>query len=411
MKISWDDIKYIFQIPLEWYKTIHDRVFNAYGSNFIRVSDGYYDGLEIGIDFDEFSDSVNSCISGYVRTVDNISADEDGNVELSGYVKSVDHISADSSGNINLSSYVKSVNNISADSRGNVNLSGYVKSVDNISADSRGNVNLSGFVKSVNEETPNASGAVEINVGVKTINSNPPDTNGNINITVSADTSDCLKIADWMNVNSTHSVSPYYYANLAYTGNLPAGVTNLYSWVGAFTYTTLDDEITDLGYVKNTALTNYVEYGDLTDYVQFTDLTSYAQLTDLNNYALTSDLGELAWLNEDDLGDLAYMDSVTVDGHASNANGEVSFGLAGSKWVKTDASGHLTTTNEEPIAIDTSQYTPVNVSNQKVVTDVTWTGTKLQYKYQNWTFVNGVLVSRSSEATYDIDTPTVITWA
>ena len=304
MNISWDNIKYLFQIPLEWFRKISNRVFNAYGSNFINVTEGYYGGLEIGIDIPEFADTVNSCLSGYVKSVDSITPDANGNVELTG------------------------------------------------------------LVKSVNQETPNLSGDVEIDVGVKTINSNPPDANGNINIAVSADTSDCLKIDDWMNANSQHSVSPYYYANAAYTGNLPAGVTNLYDWVGALQYNSLDAYLESLGYQK-----------------------------------------------DDDLGDLAYLDEIVVDGHTSDLSGEVSFGLAGGKWVVTDADGHLATTNDEPIAIDTTQYTPVNVANQKVVTGVKWNGTKLQYKYQNWTFVKGVLVEKSNELTADIDTPTVVTWA
>lgn len=38
--MNWDTIRYIFQIPLGWYKSIHDKVFNAYGTNFIKVRDG-----------------------------------------------------------------------------------------------------------------------------------------------------------------------------------------------------------------------------------------------------------------------------------------------------------------------------------------------------------------------------------
>lgn len=104
------------------------------------------------------------------------------------------------------------------------------------------------------------------------------------------------------------------------------------------------------------------------------------------------------------------MDSVTVDGHASDANGEVSFGLTGSKWVKTDASGHLTTTNDTPIAIDTSQYTP-QTTTLTAVTGVTWNGTKLQYTYTQLEFQQGVLVQVGNELTANIDTPVVITWS
>jgi len=48
--MDWEKIQYIFQIPISWYKKIHDRVFNAYGTNFIKVKEGYYGGMEIGLD-------------------------------------------------------------------------------------------------------------------------------------------------------------------------------------------------------------------------------------------------------------------------------------------------------------------------------------------------------------------------
>lgn len=78
--------------------------------------------------------------------------------------------------------------------------------------------------------------------------------------------------------------------------------------------------------------------------------------------------------------------------------------------MKTDAQGHIATTNDQPIAIDTSQYTPVNVTNQKVVTGVTWDGTNLKYSSQNWTFVNGILVQKTNNNDTTIDTPTKVTW-
>ena len=300
---------------------------------------------------------------------------------------------------------------------------GGVKTVNNISPDSDGNIDLGDIVHSVNSTSPDSSGNVSINVGVKTVNNTSPDANGNIN--VSADTSTCLKQSDWMNVNSNYSVCPYYYANLGYTGNLPNAVTNIYSYTGMMSYADLDSYITALGYVKDSALSDYVLSSDLTttlaDYVLSSDLTTtladyvlYSDLTTtLADYVLSSDLTTILadYVQDADLGDLAYMDAISVDGHTSDSSGIVSFGLAGNKWVKTDASGHLTTTNDTPIAIDTSHYTPVDASNQKVVVDVTWNGTKLQYKYQNWTFKNGLLVSKSNNFTQDIDTPTMISWS
>ena len=191
---------------------------------------------------------------------------------------------------------------------------------------------------------------------VKTVNNIPPDQNGNVN--VQASLSGAVLTSDINNAASPNPVASYTYNNIKYTGNLPGGLDNLYQWVGAYGYNTLDDEITDLGYVK-----------------------------------------------DNDLGDLAYLDNVVVDGHTSDANGEVSFNLAASKWVKTDASGHLTTTNDTPVTVDTSRYTPVTTSTPiPCVTGVLWNGTKLYYKYRNLTFVNGVLVTLGNETTTDIDT-------
>lgn len=68
MNLNWDGIKFLFQIPLEWFRKIHDRVFKAYGSGFLTVKEGYYGGTEIGIDDEAFAAAVqaNSAISGYV---------------------------------------------------------------------------------------------------------------------------------------------------------------------------------------------------------------------------------------------------------------------------------------------------------------------------------------------------------
>lgn len=56
--VNWGTIKYIFEIPKYWFQTISNRVFNAYGSNFITVLEGYYGGLEIGIDEEQFNHHV-----------------------------------------------------------------------------------------------------------------------------------------------------------------------------------------------------------------------------------------------------------------------------------------------------------------------------------------------------------------
>jgi hypothetical protein len=79
--MNWDSIKYIFQIPISWYKKIHDRVFKAYGTNFLYVKDGYYGGMEVGIDSAGFAAEV-SRVAGTVKSVDDVTPDNDGNVEL-----------------------------------------------------------------------------------------------------------------------------------------------------------------------------------------------------------------------------------------------------------------------------------------------------------------------------------------
>ncbi len=45
MIVAWDNIKYLFQIPLGWFKAISNRVFKAYGTNFIVVKEGADGGM------------------------------------------------------------------------------------------------------------------------------------------------------------------------------------------------------------------------------------------------------------------------------------------------------------------------------------------------------------------------------
>ena len=106
-----------------------------------------------------------------------------------------------------------------------------------------------------------------------------------------------------------------------------------------------------------------------------------------------------------DLGDIVY----SVDGCLPDSSGAVSFGLAASKWMKTDAAGNLATTEETPIALP-SGYAGQDASIT-VVTDVVWNGTTLQKKTRSLTFKNGALVTVGSETATTIDTPTQITWS
>ena len=103
MNFSFDKVKYLFQIPLEWFKNIHERIFNAYGTNFITVKQGYYNGLEVGIDEETFSSAVNEVINipalptSIVTSVNG----ENGDVNLGPIVNSVNGIEP-SDGNVNV---------------------------------------------------------------------------------------------------------------------------------------------------------------------------------------------------------------------------------------------------------------------------------------------------------------------
>ena len=60
MTFNWDNIKYLFQIPVEWFKAVHNRIFKAYGTNFIIVKDGSDDGMNIDVDETLFAEAVKS---------------------------------------------------------------------------------------------------------------------------------------------------------------------------------------------------------------------------------------------------------------------------------------------------------------------------------------------------------------
>ena len=84
----------------------------------------------------------------------------------------------------------------------------------------------------------------------------------------------------------------------------------------------------------------------------------------LQDYALSADLDDYALLT--DLDDYAQV----VDGHYAS-NGSVDFGLSANKWVKADAQGHLSTTNEVPIAMTSSDtgYLYANAGTLEFKTD------------------------------------------
>lgn len=299
--MDWSSIKYIFQIPVSWYEKIHDRVFNAYGVNFIRVKDGdWYGGMEIGVDEDAFQQAVDRSLEGVVRTVNNTAPDGNGNVDV-GTVKYVNNTAPDENGNVAITipqQTVTSVDHHSPDQNGNIQLNA-ICTINGHNGDSVGN--FAGVVTSINGNTP---------------------TDGAVTMTV---------------VESVDGVSP----------------------------------------VNGDVVLNAVK--------------------SVNN-------------TSPDANGNVDIDTVTsVDGHQPDSNGAVSFGLTASKWVKTNSSGHLTTTNDNVVTIASNQ-TGQSYSLD-FVTDVTWNGTTLQKKMRRLVFSNGVLTNVLTETTSTIDTPVPYTTA
>lgn len=344
----WDNIKYIFQIPLAWFKKIHDRVFNAYGVNFIVVKDGYYGGAEIGIDEGAFSDAVNqavdlSSLSGAVKSVDNILPDANGNIDLSGSYVTLNTNQTITgqktfSQSINLSSYGGLESDadyvrLAYGSTNGITIFGsdttrqqllddeparlYSTGADNQIA-TRGYCRLnfarastlSGFVKTVNNVGPDPNGNVSVEI---------PDLPDNIVTTVNGQTGDVVL---GNIVNSVNGIAPV-------NGDVQLPE------ISGITIKDVADYLTDNNYQTQTDVTSYVQ-NEIQDFVTNTDVTSYVA-QELQNYALTSDLTEYAH---------------TVDGIQA-VDGIVNFNLSPNKWMKTDSQGHLATTNSQPIELST----------------------------------------------------------
>lgn len=169
-------------------------------------------------------------------------------------------------------------------------LDGVVKSVNDIEPDENGNVTIDvggGGVSAVNGILPDATGNVVLGAIVHSVEGVSPDQNGNVELTSM--------------VKSVNNVFPV-------NGNVEISSTSM-------------DEVT--------------AYIDEQGFALTSDLADYALTSDLANYALTSDLDEYAH---------------TVDGHPA-IDGYVDFALAENKWVMTNSSGNLTTTNLVPISL------------------------------------------------------------
>ena len=79
---------------------------------------------------------------------------------------------------------VRSVNNVPADENGNVSITSVANATNADNATNLGGYLATDYIKSVNGATPDDSGNVTINAGgVKTVNSIAPDAGGNVMIT------------------------------------------------------------------------------------------------------------------------------------------------------------------------------------------------------------------------------------
>lgn len=240
MEINWDSIKYIFQIPRDWFRYIHRKIHNAYGVLFIRVMDGEYGGMKIDIDKQVFKETVEDAIKldEYVKSVNDVKPDKNGNVDLdANFLESSDIttpgmvVGTDYKGEQTVCSpnhkhnikdvvgSIKTVNGNSPDENGNVVVPSVLK-VNNVEPDETGNVDLGTLVKSVNDHEPDENGKITFSVvervdGVEPVNGNVPlgairsinntirPVNGNVDLTgvfASVEhTHPHTQISDWNN--------------------------------------------------------------------------------------------------------------------------------------------------------------------------------------------------------------------
>lgn len=355
--MNWENIKYIFQIPLAWYYKIHNKVFNAYGTNFIVVKDGDDDAMQIDVDEDSFKQAVHNAIdlSGVVQSVDGILPDVSGNVSLSGYVKTIDGISADEDGNIDLSdAYVTLSTDQTITGEKTFSQPINISSDGVLSADSSNlrltygdnGITLSGANNQLLDNEParlysqgadnqiatrgycrlNFARISTLSTYVKTVNNIQPDENGNISVEIPTVPENIVNTVN----GQTGDVV---------LGNIVNSVNNIAPVNGNVTLDLIDMQ--DVEDYVDGQLTDYVQQGDLTSYVQQSELTNYVTQNDITSFVTDTEMENYV--------DLQLLDYVkTVDG-VSPVNGNVNFGLGTNKWMKTDASGHIATTNETPI--------------------------------------------------------------
>ena len=163
--------------------------------------DGEYGGMKIDIDRTLFKEAVEDVagLNEYVKSVDNITPDENGNVKLEGYVKSVSGVEPDETGNVDLDANFLAPSDLTTpgivvgtDYKGEKtvcspnhkhnlkDIVGAIKTVNGNSPDADGNVVVEAGIKTVNNIQPDETGNVDLGQLVKTVNSYEPDENGNI---------------------------------------------------------------------------------------------------------------------------------------------------------------------------------------------------------------------------------------
>ena len=62
--MNLEGIRYIFQIPLAWFKRVGAFVFNTYGGNLIQIDRNLDGSAQIYVDPDELKDQATSLLSG-----------------------------------------------------------------------------------------------------------------------------------------------------------------------------------------------------------------------------------------------------------------------------------------------------------------------------------------------------------
>lgn len=249
--MNWDNITYIFQIPITWYEKIHKRVFGAYGTNFIRVRDGDDGEMQIDVDEDSFAQAVGQYaidLSDYYVTLD---TDQTITGEKT-FTQS-----------INLSSY----GTLSAGAQ-RLNLTHGANGISLSGTSGQLLTNEPDYLYSTGADNQIASrGYCRLNFA------RANHTHGNIanNGQITADSG--LTPTDFYIAADSNG-------NL-YRKNTTGLVPSLSGYV-------TKDELTD--YVQHDELTDYVTQNDLTDYVTQTELTNYVTQNDLADYVTQSDL-------------------------------------------------------------------------------------------------------------------------